>query len=147
MIPKFWVLFYNKRMCILEYVFQQPSQGTHTYPQFGYPTLFKTFFSRFRKERECGQIKKSCMTLGRITYHNLVNFSKNRLLTMKLYDLCRDIQSCFDIFGIKCSLLLLIFSISNRTQWKEIQVSQLTTDILIIPTFYPIRALSQCLSH
>ena len=55
-------------------------------------------------------VKKFRMTLGKINYHNLVNHSKNRTWTMKVYNLCRDIQSCFDFFGINCSLLLLIFS-------------------------------------
>ena len=90
------------------------------YSIVGYPTLFKTFFFRFRKQSEYSQIKKFRLALSRINYHNFVNYLKIGPLTMKFYDLCRGIQSCFDFFGINCSLLLLIFSNLTVTLWKEL---------------------------
>ena len=41
-------------------------------------TLPSLKLSRFIKQREYGQIKKFRLTLGRINYHNIVNYSKNR---------------------------------------------------------------------
>ena len=61
------------------------------------------------RKREYGQIKK-VPYLGRVNYTILLIIPKIGPLTMKVYDLCRDIQSWFDFLGINCSLLLLICS-------------------------------------